>query len=177
MRPVIYVHGYGSTGNTDTAKNLRATFAGEFDVISPTYDCSNPLAARDQLTGLIESLKQDNPIIVGTSLGGFFANLVARLCDIPVIAVNPSTQPSGSLHKYGENAEALAGYQQLEVQERSQAVQPRRIVILGTRDDVVNPHTNGALLTENTETVWLDMGHRIEPAFYSTIADFVRKLA
>jgi predicted esterase YcpF (UPF0227 family) len=177
MRPVIYVHGYGSTGNTETAKNLRATFVGDFDVISPTYDCSNPRAARDQLTSLVESLKQDKPIIVGTSLGGFFANLVARLCDIPVIAVNPSTQPSGSLHKYGENAEALAGYQELEEQERSQETLPRRIVILGSRDDVVNPHTNGARLTGNTETVWLDMGHRIEPVFYGTIANFVRKLA
>jgi uncharacterized protein len=177
MRPVIYVHGYGSTGNTDTAKNLRTTFIGEFDVISPTYDCSSPLAARDQLMSLVESLKQDRPIIVGTSLGGFFANLVARLCDIPVIAVNPSTRPSGSLHKYGESADALAGYRQLEAQERSQVTSPRRIVLLGTRDDVVNPHTNGALLTGNTETVWLDMGHRIEPAFYKTIADLVRKLA
>lgn len=176
MRPVIYVHGYGSTGNTDTAKNLRATLLGEFDVISPTYDCSDPLAARDQLTALVDSMKQDNPIIVGTSLGGFFANLVSRLCDIPVIAVNPSTLPSGSLSKYGENAVALAGYQQLEEQERSQGTSPRRIVVLGKRDDVVNPHTNGATLTGNTETVWLDMGHRIEPAFYDTIANLVRKL-
>lgn len=177
MRPVIYVHGYGSTGNTDTAKNLRATLAGEFDVISPTYDCSDPLAARDQLTSLIDSLKHDSPIIVGTSLGGFFANLVSRLCDIPVIAVNPSTKPSGSLHKYGENARALAGYRQLEDQELAQVSQPQRVVILGTRDDVVNPHTNGALLTVNTETVWLDMGHRIEPEFYGTIANLARKLA
>ena len=176
MRPVIYVHGYGSTGNTETAKNLRAVLAGEFEVMSPTYNCSDPLAARNQLVALVDSVKEHRPIIVGTSLGGFFANLVSRLCAIPVVAVNPAMQPSASLHKYGENDIALAGYKALEDEEQAQAVQPQRVVVLGSRDDVVNPHDNGAQLTANTETVWLDMGHRIEPAFYGTIAELIRSI-
>lgn len=177
MRPVIYLHGYGSTGNTDTAKNLRALMAGEFDVISPTYDCADPLGARDQLTALVEGLKPSRPIVVGTSLGGFFANLVSRLCDVPVVAVNPSIRPSGSLHKYGESAATLAGYQQLEAEEQAQAARPPRIVVLGTRDEVVDPRTNGAQFTENTDTVWLNMGHRIEPGCYEVIAGLIQKLA
>jgi predicted esterase YcpF (UPF0227 family) len=177
MRPVIYFHGYGSTGNTDTAKNLRAILAGEFDVISPTYDCSDPLAARDQLQALVAGFGPDKPILVGTSLGGFFANLMSRLCDLPAVVVNPSLRPSGSLHKYGEDATALAGYQALEAQEHAQPARPPRIVVLGTRDDVVDPHANGAQLTGNTDTVWLNMGHRIAPEFYGVIAELVRKLA
>jgi predicted esterase len=35
-QPVIYVHGYGSSGNTDTAINLRRILGEGFEVISPT---------------------------------------------------------------------------------------------------------------------------------------------
>lgn len=176
MRPVIYVHGYGSTGETDTAKNLRRIVEGEFEVISPTYNCSDPLGARAALEDLLLSLKDRSPIIVGTSLGGFFANVLARRGNIPAVLVNPALKPSASLHKYGESAEVLAGYLEVEEDEQAQTALPARFVVLGERDDVVDPHKNGALLTGNVQPVWVDMGHRIEPAFYETIAGLVRAL-
>lgn len=174
-QPVIYVHGYGSSGNTETAVNLRRILGEGFDVISPTYDGSKPLEAASMFEALLAGL--DAPIVVGTSLGGFFSNYLALTANVPAVIVNPTLQPSVSLHNYGENARVLAGYKHLEALTAQTRHRPTRIVVVGIRDDVVDPRTNGLLLKEEATTVMLDMGHRIEPAFYQTIAELVRKLA
>jgi predicted esterase YcpF (UPF0227 family) len=116
------------------------------------------------------------PIVVGTSLGGFFANHLALLNNVPAVIVNPALRPSSSLHKYGEDALVLAGYKHLEALTEQAQHRPSRSVVVGTRDDVVDPRTNGMTLRDGVTTVLLDMGHRIEPAFYPTIAGLVRQL-
>lgn len=172
---VIYVHGYGSTGNTDTAVNLRRILGAGFELVSPTYDGSNPLEAARMLEQLVST--PDAPIIVGTSLGGFFANYLALTCNRPAVIVNPTLTPSASLRKYGENAQVLAGYKHLEALAQSATHRPARIVVVGMRDDVVDPRPNGLSMKGEVTTVMLDMGHRIEPAFYDTIAGLVRQSA
>jgi predicted esterase YcpF (UPF0227 family) len=176
-QPVIYIHGEGSSGNTETAANLRNILADGYTVISPTYDCSAPLEAAEQLKALYAEHASTQPVIVGTSLGGFFANYLARVCNARAVIVNPSLTPSKSLQKYGETVETLAGYQRLEALELVQTNLPPRVVVIGMKDDVVDPRTNGLLLKNQTQTVLLEMGHRIEPAFYNTIAGLIRQLA
>jgi predicted esterase YcpF (UPF0227 family) len=175
-RPVIYVHGYGSNGQTQTAVNMRPILAQflNFDLVSPTYNGSDPLKALAELEACVEQLRDQSPIIMGTSLGGFFANVLARKLDLPAVLVNPVRHPSKSLHKYGEGPEVLAGYQHLEAYEESLPHHPFRFVVLGAKDDVVDPHTNGALLTDNAQIVWLDMGHRLEPDFYSAVTGLLQ---
>lgn len=175
MRPVIYIHGYGSNGQAETATNLRRILANEFEVVAPTYDASHPDAAMAILETTFLQLQRHAPIVVGTSLGGFFANALSRRFNVPAVLVNPSIKPSASLHKYGEAEPVLASFQRFESQIEAYSARPSRVVVLGARDEVVDPRTNGLLLRENTETVWLDMGHRVEPAFYETIAAIVRK--
>lgn len=177
MRPVIYIHGYGSSGLSETAQNLKRILVKEFQVAAPTYDASHPDMAMAILESTFQLLEARSPIVVGTSLGGFFANALSRRFNVPAIIVNPSTKPSASLHKYGESEKVLAAYQRFEAQVEAGPHRPPRVVVLGSRDDVVDPRTNGLLLKENTETVWLDMGHRIEPAFYETIAALIRGAA
>lgn len=179
-RPILYIHGYGSSGNTDTAINLRRILGEGFDLVSPTYDGSRPLEAAQLLEQALAQLRTQyaaKPVVVGTSLGGFFANYLAVTCDVAAIIVNPSLSPSASLHKYGEGPEALAGYQVLEQRIDAATRRPERIVVVGTRDDVVDPHTNGLKLQGVNSTIMLDMGHRIEPAYYETIAGLARQLA
>lgn len=176
-RPVFYIHGYGSSGNSETVVNLRRMLDDEFELIAPTYSGSAPLEAAKELETLYAKHAGANPIIVGTSLGGFFANYLSRVTNAPSVIVNPSIRPSASLNKYGEPAEVLAGYAELEAFEAQQTNKSNRIIVLGLLDDVVDPATNGLKLAGETTVVMLRMGHRIEPAFYGTIASLVRKLA
>jgi predicted esterase YcpF (UPF0227 family) len=174
---VLYLHGYGSTGDTDTAVNLRRALADDFTVLSPSYDGSDPVAAALQLEALMVTHASAAPVLIGTSLGGFFANYLARVCNVRAVLINPALAPSSSLHKHGENAATLAGYQQLEAAEKVQVHRPARVVVIGLRDDVVDPRTNGLLLKDDVQTVMLDMGHRVEPAYVETIAGLARQLA
>ena len=175
-KKVLYLHGYGSTGETDTAKNLRIFLSPEFELISPTYDCSNPRLAASQLTSVMESLDSSNIVVVGTSLGGFFANYLSRQRSIPAVLVNPSLHPSKSLAKYGESEEALAGYAELEAAAGYRTATCRRIVVLGMEDTVLDHKENGLQLTD-AAVVALKMGHRISPEYYTTIAGLIRELA
>jgi predicted esterase YcpF (UPF0227 family) len=180
-RPVLYVHGYGSSGNTDTAVNLRRLLGEGFELVSPTYDGSRPQEAAQLLEQALAALAARHPgakpVVVGTSLGGFFANYLAVTAGVDAVIVNPALRPSTSLHKYGEGADVLAGYQALERRIEAAPHRPERIVVVGTRDDVVDPHANGLQMKDVSSTVLLDMGHRIEPAFYDTIAGLARQLA
>lgn len=171
---VIYLHGYGSNGSTDTAKGLRALLADSCEVISPTYDWSKPHGAVAGLTDLYRAHAADQPILVGTSLGGFYANYLARALNAPAVIVNPALYPSTSLAKYGESTETLAGYAELERQEAAQLSKPSRIIVLGTHDELLD-HTKNGLLVQDAAIEWLDMGHRIDPKCYGTIGAFIRR--
>lgn len=176
-RPIIYVHGYGSSGNTDTAVNLRRILGNDHTVISPSYDGSKPVEAARLLEDLVAQHAAEKPVVVGTSLGGFFANFLALTAGVDAVIVNPTLTPSSSLVKYGESLEVLTAYKELQARAAAAPHKPQRVVVVGMRDDVVDPHTNGLQLKDVSSTVMLEMGHRIEPAFYGTIADLARKLA
>ena len=171
----IYLHGYGSNGNTDTAKGLRALLAETCKVISPTYDWSKPQAAAAGLADLYRAHGADRPVLVGTSLGGFYANYLSRMLEAPAVIVNPALYPSTSLAKYGESAETLAGYAELERQEAALRSKPNRIVVLGSHDELLDHTKNGLLLQDDAAVEWLNMGHRIDPTCYEAIGTFVRR--
>lgn len=171
----IYLHGYGSNGNTDTAKGLRALLAESCKVISPTYNWSKPREAVVELSDLYHAHAADRPVLVGTSLGGFYANYLARMLDAPAVIVNPALYPSTSLAKYEESAETLASYAELEHQEAAQLIKPNRIVVLGSHDELLDHTKNGLILQDCAAIEWLHMGHRIDPKCYEAIGAFIRR--
>lgn len=176
-KTAIYIHGYGSSGNTETAVNLRAMLEPEFQVLSPSYSGSDPVAAAKSISELLDTHADTNPVVVGTSLGGFFANYFGRVKNLRTVVINPALTPSTSLEKYNEPAEVLTAYAALEKEVVESLNAPVRAVVIGLKDDVVDPHTNGLTLRDNTQTIFLDMGHRVEPAFYDTVAGVVKAIS
>ena len=93
---IIYIHGFRSTGESGKAQQLRDFFP-ECKVISPTLS-SCPSEAIKQL--LLEI--GDNrgcTVLVGTSLGGFYASFLACKYDMPAFIINPALEPQISLIK------------------------------------------------------------------------------
>lgn len=97
---IIYIHGFRSTGNSDKAQQLKKYFestGNNVNIISPTLS-ANPKEAISTLTSLIKKSKEPT-ILVGTSLGGFYALYLSTRFDIPAFIINPSLEPHMSLIK------------------------------------------------------------------------------
>ena len=168
---VIYLHGFNSDGNSKTVKNLRKKIA---DLISVSYDYILAEKAYEKIKVTIEETIKKNAdiILMGTSLGAFWANYFNQKFGLKSILVNPSLYPWISLAKYmglnknfnsGEEriltAENVAAYKKYE----TEIIQGyHRVVVLGTKDDVIDYRETEQVFKGKAEIILLNEGHRIE---------------
>lgn len=83
MAKIIYLHGFGSSGATQTAEYLRYKFP-EAEVISPDI----PLDPEEALQFLNKLCHEENPdVIIGTSMGAMYAQ---QMHGYHKIMVNPA---------------------------------------------------------------------------------------
>lgn len=97
---IIYIHGFKSSGESDKSEQLKKYFSkygSKVNIISPTLS-PNPKEAISTLSSIIKGTK--GPVIlVGTSLGGFYAIYCSVRFDVPAFIINPSLEPHISLAK------------------------------------------------------------------------------
>ena len=98
---IIYIHGFGSSGQGHKAKQFREYFK-EDGFIAPTLSYI-PHLAIETLEELIESYTCDVELI-GSSLGGFYALYLAKKHKLKVVLINPSIYPYLTLKKVLGNA-------------------------------------------------------------------------
>lgn len=92
MKPtLLYIHGFASNGNATKAGILKRELAGEYNVLSYTL----PLEPFVAIPFIQEKIKEiSGPVIlIGSSLGGFYAWHISEKLEIPAILINPSTMP------------------------------------------------------------------------------------
>lgn len=138
---VIYFHGWKSSPNSDKVKYLSEFF----DVISPAIpeDYNTALSELDELVKL-----HPDAILVGTSLGGYWANTMAQRWMMTSCIINPSCQPNKTLG---------IDYPDLVVDSTS----AHRSVLLSTDDTVLNYSIAEALFSEKaTIKKFNNCGHR-----------------
>ena len=94
---ILYIHGFRSKGNGEKAKALQTYFPDE-NVISPSLE-TKPFQDMNYLMELTKFhlKKNERVIVIGTSLGGFYAHYLSRALGIPCVLINPSFNPSESL--------------------------------------------------------------------------------
>jgi len=95
---ILYIHGFASCGNSNKTKLLKEHFN---DVLAPDVPIDP-----DEAISFLQKLIVDNKVelIIGSSLGGFYAAYLAEKFQIKTVLLNPSTQPFITLAPYvGEN--------------------------------------------------------------------------
>lgn len=92
MIKVVYLHGMGSSGESATARRLDRSLPGGYEVVAPDIPVQPELAIT-ALQRLADSLGPDD-VVVGTSLGGLYAQLFRGWRRI---LVNPSFHTSRHL--------------------------------------------------------------------------------
>jgi|WetSurMetagenome_2_1015567.scaffolds.fasta_scaffold556824_1 uncharacterized protein len=106
---VLFIHGFSSSGNATKANILKDYYGHKETVISPDLPVE-PDKAINLLENIIESSSDSNKMIVGSSLGGFYALMLYRKYKIPTVLINPALYPWIQLEKsVGENINIKTG--------------------------------------------------------------------
>jgi predicted esterase YcpF (UPF0227 family) len=152
---ILYFPGFGSNLESRTYKELLKYFPSQVKYI--TYDDHDPDKAQSQIESQMESLIDEHHdiFIVGTSLGGYWANFAACKYKLPAILVNPSLYPGDTLGHYGVSSEMLKKY------KKSNICNIPRTIFLGKKDEILDPKVAESEFVGKNKIVWLEEGHQI----------------
>lgn len=155
FKSVLYFHGLESLAGGDKVRYLNY----EVDFVdAPAMDYTDPNLFEDWL----DYVEREEPdLIIGSSMGGYFAMLLATHTKTKVLAFNPALH-SRSIEIKG----AKSGKEKLE-----------GLVILGKKDDVIDPSkTLKELESFNGLSVSIEneMAHRVPlPIFIDGVDHFL----
>ncbi len=91
---ILYIHGFKSCGLGNKSRALESYFG---DVLAPDLPYA-PSKAIKELENLIKT--QEIDLLVGSSLGGYYATYLAQKYGIKAVLINPSTRPYETLKPY-----------------------------------------------------------------------------
>lgn len=169
MKHLLYIHGYGSTGNAMKAQKLQAMFP-EARVIAPTFDYDR-MSPFDILQQLKELIATERPaFILGSSTGGYYALCCTSFYDGPVWCINPVRDIFNTLRRVAVGKPQAALQERLrqygdfdrEVFQRLQPADGQLRFALSTDDELLGDHRPLLDRFPNHGTVvWKDhCGHR-----------------
>lgn len=164
---IYYIHGYGSSVNSETLKKLQEYYP---DAIGLTYDVSNPIHSLSKMASKINSEYEDTPLIIGSSLGGWYAEQLADYVIADYILYNPCISPDVTLAKYGLSDSVLNNYK-IKCGRRS----PRTIV-LSMDDEIIDPELTIDKYSDNAAIIKTSGGHRMTDHNMSLIVEQAKYL-
>ena len=142
---ILNIHGYHGS-----QKNSAYTALSELgcDIISPPidYDETSPENILGQLRYILADRRTD--VIVGTSLGGFFAAVLSAEYELPATLVNPCLMPFYHLPKLGYDGcihDFIKLFGSLSELDKSLVS-----CIVGDADEVLGDHSFTEMLTRNS---------------------------
>jgi predicted esterase YcpF (UPF0227 family) len=149
---IVYLHGFNSSGGSAKAAWLRKHLP-EIAVLSPTYPAHVADEAPKVLGAYFAQLRREHPdeklLLVGSSMGGFWARYLAPELQAGMALINPAMNPeTGLLQAVGVNRNLATGeeYELTEVQVRALArygvpkCNPKipTLVLLDEADEVID---------------------------------------
>ena len=106
---LIYIHGLDSDANSTKGLLLDEycqQHHADIKVHRPDLN-QPPKVVFDKLLKLVAELDADSKVVlVGSSLGGYFATLVSNETGCPALLINPSTQPHITLQRFYDDKSA-----------------------------------------------------------------------
>ena len=145
---LIYIHGFNSSPASFKARVLQAALAERVPsatFLAPALPPS-PYAATRLLDALVVAHRQ--AILVGSSLGGYYAGWLAERYDLRAVLVNPAVRPYELLHDHvgmqtnlytGERYEFTGAHvEELRALEQDRVTPARYLLMLETGDEVLD---------------------------------------
>ncbi|MBF5007276.1 YqiA/YcfP family alpha/beta fold hydrolase [Diaphorobacter caeni] len=102
---ILYIHGHGSSGNSEKATQLKAQLESlGHKVHVPTHQ-SDPRIDLRMLEGMMES--EGIEAVIGSSLGGLYALLLSERFGTSAFLINPSLHPEDSVFREHSERSAI----------------------------------------------------------------------
>ena len=97
---IIYIHGFGSSGEASKAKMLRAYCQeNKIRFIAPSLPTIPDLAIKT-LSELIESYQDHEPVyLMGSSLGGYYSLYLSDKYNLKAVLINPAINAPETLKR------------------------------------------------------------------------------
>lgn len=167
---IFYIHGFNSSGRSNTVKKLRETF--DINVIPLEWQCDASYEENlESLHKQIEWFDHSDFIIIGTSMGGFYADHLNNFLYLKgVVLFNPIINPVKQLSMflgYNKNFSTGEEYELTTdiLNSYSKAVDNnetiQKIVYLGKHDDLLDNQEAEKHYKNKAHIEWIDAGHRI----------------
>lgn len=140
-----------------TFYKLKSYFTSKVDLME--YDVRDPEGSLSKMLSQVDGYHKSDidVIIVASSLGGWFANCIARLRTVGVVLYNPSMYPERSLSKYGIEKEVLAKYKEMQFLNLADSLY--RVVLC--EDDEVISHKMAEEYFKDYTIIHTKGGHRM----------------
>lgn len=99
MITVVYLHGFRSCPQAKKASLLRQAWSDKVRFVAPDLNDS-PANVKKLLLDTVKDIDPKSLVLVGASLGGFYAHWLAEQVDCRAILLNPATQPWNVINQY-----------------------------------------------------------------------------
>ncbi|MGR2740316.1 YqiA/YcfP family alpha/beta fold hydrolase [Billgrantia sp. Q4P2] len=146
---LLYLHGFNSGYGSPKAVLIRAACAALALPCETPQLPHRPAAALEQAEALLGGLGS-NPLLVGSSMGGFLVTCLAERHDLSAVLVNPAVRPARLVSEWvGEAFVNEHTGERFVIEtahgEELEALTPRRVsperylLLLGTADETLDP--------------------------------------
>ncbi len=107
---LVYLHGLNSSSQSAKALALREHLAPH-RVLAPDYPAHRPAEAVEHLSRYFADLEGDTPAVIGSSMGGFYGQFLARRFVFShLFMINPALKPWDLFLEYvGETQTTASG--------------------------------------------------------------------
>lgn len=188
---IYYIHGFASCAiaNYDKQVELKTIFPRceiemlEYDSAS-TYDCN-----MTNLTTRMNKSITDRSIIIGTSLGGFYALALSytyRHFNVKCVLLNPAIHPPSDLKRYiGVCKHNYTGMDFLLTDSVVNSYADANftihvnstVTILCVDDDVIDPYFNAKVMSNRSRVFMVEGTHRIHSLLeFEDIFEYVKAI-
>ena len=176
---ILFIHGFASCGLGQKSRCLINHF-GQDQVLAPDL----PFRPDEAIT-LLRALTEQHPVdlLVGSSLGGYYATWLNREQPIPTVLVNPAVRPVELLTGYlGPHTRWCDGaafeFTEADAVQLSAMYRPelrrdeRYLVLLQTGDEVLDYHQAVDYYRDHPLIIEQGGNHRFE-----NLADYLPRIA
>ncbi len=184
MQTLIYLHGFRSSSRSKKAGDLAAALLhvhADWELITPDLS-PDPAVAMAQIGAIIARCGDpaQNITLIGSSLGGFYAHVVAETLACRAVLLNPSLHPNLTLAAHvgtqtnwhndeqfsftTDHLETLRSLQPQKKPPATNAPAARYLIIVEMGDELLN-HNETLAAFPTCESIVIDGGNHDLPSF------------